>query len=103
MGQPDRNQYDYDEDQQLDLAEPGRWKVLLLNDDYSTMEFVIEVLVKVFKKTTEQATQIMLDVHKNGKGICGVYSYEIAEAKIATVSSMAKKQGYPLRAVMTEE
>jgi len=103
MGNPDRHQYDYDQDSELDLAEPGKWKVLLLNDDYSTMEFVVEVLMKVFKKTAEQAYQIMLDVHKNGKGVCGVYCYEIAEAKMETVAVMGKQQGYPLRAVMTEE
>jgi len=103
MSNPDKHQFDYEQDQELSIAEPGRWKVLLLNDDYSTMEFVVEILMQVFKKNHDQAMQIMLEVHKNGKGLCGIYSHEIAEAKIVIVSSMAKQQGYPLRAVMEEE
>jgi len=103
MSNPDKHQFDYEQDQELSIAEPGRWKVLLLNDDYSTMEFVVEILMQVFKKNQDQAMQIMLEVHKNGKGLCGLYSHEIAEAKIVIVSSMAKQQGYPLRAVMEEE
>jgi len=103
MSNPNKHQYEYDQDEELEIAEPGRWKVLLLNDDYSTMEFVVQILVQVFKKNQDQAMQIMLEVHKNGKGLCGVYSHEIAEAKVTIVGSMAKQQGYPLRAVMEEE
>ncbi|MGP1450442.1 MAG: ATP-dependent Clp protease adaptor ClpS [Wolinella sp.] len=83
-------------------SEPLRFKVILLNDDYSTMEFVVEVLVEVFNKSFEEALNIMLDVHKKGMGVCGIYPYDIAETKVAQVKKRAKAAGYPLRAI-TEE
>jgi ATP-dependent Clp protease adaptor protein ClpS len=69
-------------DQEVD--EPPMYKVMLLNDDYTTMEFVVEVLVYVFQKSAEQATQIMLNVHRSGVGVCGIYPLEIAETKVDT-------------------
>jgi ATP-dependent Clp protease adaptor protein ClpS len=82
--------------------EPTMFKVVLLNDDYSTMEFVVEVLESVFQKTPAEAYQIMMHVHVNGRGIAGVYPWEVAETKVDTVISLARGAGYPLRAI-TEE
>jgi ATP-dependent Clp protease adaptor protein ClpS len=75
---------------------------VLLNDDYSTMEFVVEVLESVFQRTPAEAYQIMMHVHVTGRGIAGVYPWEVAETKVDTVISLARGAGYPLRAI-TEE
>jgi ATP-dependent Clp protease adaptor protein ClpS len=82
--------------------EPSLFKVLLLNDDYSTMDFVIHVLEDVFQKSPAEAFRIMMQVHQQGSGVAGVYPWEVAETKVETVAGMAKAAGYPLRAV-TEE
>ena len=86
-----------------DVREPSMYRVLLHNDDYTTMEFVVEILMVVFNKTAETATEIMLNVHKKGVGICGVYTYEVAETKVGTVSRLAKEHGFPLKCTMEEE
>jgi ATP-dependent Clp protease adaptor protein ClpS len=83
--------------------EPRRFRVLLHNDDYTTMEFVIEILVSVFGKTPEEAVGIMLVVHQTGLGSCGVYTEEVAETKVAQVRDRARKVGFPLRCSMEEE
>ena len=90
-------------DEQLELQEPKKYKVLLLNDDYSTMEFVIEVLTKIFRKSQDEAAAIMLSVHENKKAVCGVYTHEIAQTKVAQVKANARKAQYPLKAIMEEE
>lgn len=82
--------------------DPTLYKVLLLNDDYTTMEFVVQVLEGVFQKTPAEAFRIMMHVHVNGRGIAGVYPWEIAEAKAEKTISMAREAGFPLKAV-TEE
>jgi ATP-dependent Clp protease adaptor protein ClpS len=82
--------------------EPTQFKVVLLNDDYTTMEFVIHVLENVFQKSPAEAYRIMMAVHVSGKGIAGIYPWEVAETKVEIVASMAKEAGFPLRAV-TEE
>lgn len=82
---------------------PRLFKVLLLNDDYTTMDFVVHVLEQVFHKSTVEATQIMLSVHKNGSGLAGVYTKEIAETKVATVQELALKNQFPLKCVMEKE
>lgn len=87
---------------ELKLREPRRYKVLLHNDDYTTMEFVVHVLRRVFHKPEPEAMSIMLAVHKKGLGMCGVYTAEVAETKVDTVHSMAKAAGYPLRASLEE-
>ena len=79
---------------------PSMYYVLLLNDDYTPMEFVIMVLEKVFNKKQEEATQIMLHVHKNGIGVCGTFTYEVAESKCKSVMDMAKKNEHPLQSAM---
>ncbi len=85
-----------------ELREPKQYRVILHNDDYTTMDFVIEVLVTVFHKPTMEATKIMLDVHKRGKGICGVYTYDIAATKTAQVHQMAKMREFPLKCSLEE-
>ena len=87
----------------LDVEEPPMYKVMLLNDDYTTMEFVVEVLVYVFQKSAEQATQIMLNVHRSGVGVCGIYPLEIAETKVDTVLILARENGFPLKCIMERE
>jgi len=93
----------YDLENNLELQEPKKYKVILLNDNYSTMDFVIEILTKIFRKTVDEATQIMLEVHEKGQGICGIYSYEIAQTKVAQVDINAKKAQFPLKAILEEE
>ncbi len=82
---------------------PPLYRVILHNDDYTTMEFVVEILMKVFGKTLEKATQIMLNVHRLGKGVCGVYTYEIAETKVNTVHNLSRERGFPLKSTMEKE
>jgi ATP-dependent Clp protease adaptor protein ClpS len=82
--------------------EPTMFKVVLLNDDYTTMEFVMHVLEQVFQKSPAEAYRIMMHVHLNGRGIAGVYPWEIAETKVETVVSMARKAEFPLRAAIEE-
>jgi ATP-dependent Clp protease adaptor protein ClpS len=82
---------------------PKRWKVLLFNDDYTTMEFVVAVLQTVFRLSPSEATQVMLKVHTQGHGVAGVYPHDVAESKVLTVHERAQSAGYPLRAGMEEE
>jgi len=84
------------------LQEPRLYRVLLHNDDYTTMEFVIGILVEVFHKSAEQAAAIMLAVHEKGIGVCGVYPHEVAETKVAMVHSQARRAGFPLKSTMEE-
>ena len=79
------------------IKKPSMYKVILLNDDYTPMEFVVYVLQKIFNKNQEEATQIMLHVHQKGIGVCGVYTYEVAEVKSKTVVDFAKKNQHPLQ------
>ncbi|MBW1695519.1 MAG: ATP-dependent Clp protease adapter ClpS [Deltaproteobacteria bacterium] len=90
-------------DSETDLKEPPMYRVLLHNDDYTTMEFVVEILMYVFQKPIEEATRIMLNVHRNGIGICGSYTYEVAETKVDTVHTLARENGFPLKCSMEEE
>ena len=90
-------------DSSLALFEPTKYKVLLHNDDYTTMDFVVEVLMGIFHHSLENAINIMLKVHKEGIGECGVYTYEIAETKIAQVRKAARENEFPLRAIMEEK
>ncbi len=81
---------------------PRLYKVILMNDDFTTMEFVIEVLQKFFAMSQERATQVMLQVHNEGSAVCGIYPKDIADTKVAQVSAFAKQHGHPLRC-LTEE
>lgn len=82
---------------------PSLYRVLLLNDDYTPMEFVVYVLQKYFNKDRDDATQIMLHVHQNGVGICGLYTYEVAETKVAQVIDEARRHQHPLQCTMEKE
>lgn len=84
------------------LKKPPLYKVLLHNDDYTTKEFVVQVLQYVFNKEHTEAVQIMLHVHKKGIGVAGVYTYEIAETKVALVDGLARQNEYPLKCTMEE-
>jgi len=84
------------------LKEPSMYKVLLINDDYTPMDFVIDVLVRFFRMNEEQATQVMMNVHTRGKGVCGVFTHEIAETKMLQVNQYAKKNEHPLLCVIEE-
>ena len=83
-----------------ETKKPSMYNVLLMNDDYTPMEFVVMVLEKVFNKKNEDATQIMLHVHKNGIGVCGTFTYEVAESKCKAVMDLAKKNEHPLQCTM---
>jgi ATP-dependent Clp protease adaptor protein ClpS len=84
------------------LKKPPLYRVVLLNDDYTPMEFVVQVLQKIFSMDRSTATRIMLEVHTKGKGICGVYTYEIAETKVAQVTGLAQQHQHPLLCTMEE-
>ena len=88
--------------EERELKEPPQYRVILHNDDYTTMEFVVYVLQTVFHKEETEAVQIMLMVHRNGSGVCGVYTAEVAETKVSLVHDMAKQHGYPLKCSMQE-
>ena len=104
---------EHDEDRQNDAGtitktapktkRPSLYKVLLLNDDYTPQEFVIWLLEVVFHKGREEATQIMLHVHNTGVGICGVYTYEVAETKVAQVLELSRRNEHPLQCTMERE
>ncbi|MDA8404647.1 MAG: ATP-dependent Clp protease adaptor ClpS [Desulfobacteraceae bacterium] len=79
------------------ITEPPMYKLLLHNDDYTTMDFVVEVLMGVCHKSFDEAVQIMMRVHRAGSGVCGVYTYEIAETKSVTIQEMARGRGFPLK------
>ncbi len=82
---------------------PSLYKVLILNDDYTPMEFVVHVLERFFAKPREEAVQIMLHVHRHGVGICGVYTFEVAETKVAQVIELARRHQHPLQCTMEKE
>jgi len=90
-------------DVELELQEPQMFKVLLHNDDYTSMDFVVDVLTGIFHKSEEEAVQIMLQIHEKDKAICGVYSFEIAQTKAQQVKQKAKQNEFPLLATIEED
>jgi ATP-dependent Clp protease adaptor protein ClpS len=84
------------------VKQPPLYRVVLINDDYTPMEFVVDILESVFRMERTRATQVMLEVHTKGKGVCGVYNFEIAETKVAQVMSIAKQHQHPLLCTMEE-
>lgn len=82
---------------------PSMYKVLLLNDDFTPMEFVVHILQRFFRMTMEQATEVMLHVHQKGVGVCGVFTYEVAETKVNQVLSFAKQHEHPLQCTLEKE
>lgn len=93
----------YKEDARNELKKPKMYRVIIHNDDYTSMDFVVEVIVKVFRKRVAEATKIMYDVHHRGKGVVGVYPFDIAATKVAQVHTMARDCKYPLKASIEEE
>lgn len=85
------------------VKHPKKYKVFILNDDYTSMDFVIDILMTIFHKSYQEAELVMLEVHKKDKGICGIYTNEIAETKVMQVHKRARENGFPLRAEMEEE
>lgn len=85
------------------VKKPSMYKVLMLNDDYTPMEFVVHVLERFFGKSGDEATQIMLHVHQKGVGICGVYTYEVAETKVTQTMDLARKHQHPLQCTLEKE
>ena len=83
--------------------QPTRYRVTLLNDDHTTMEFVVHILESVFHKTPAEAYRIMMQVHTQGRGVCGTYAYEVAETKVANTQDLARREGFPLQATLEEE
>lgn len=107
----DRLENQNDDSPRADLAvkekpktqKPSMYKVFILNDDYTPMEFVVEVLETVFKKSHEEAMRIMLHVHRKGSGLCGVYTFDIAETKVMQVLQAARAEQHPLQCIMERE
>jgi ATP-dependent Clp protease adaptor protein ClpS len=89
--------------EQTKTKRPPLYKCILLNDDYTPMEFVVEILKEIFHKPHAEATRIMLHVHQNGMGVAGIYPYEIAETKVRTVEELARESQYPLKCVLEKE
>lgn len=92
-----------DEKIKVTVSEPKRWKVIILNDDSTPMDFVISVLVEIFKHNPEAASHIMLQVHETGSGVAGVYSFEIAEVKAVEATNQARTSGFPLQIRLEED
>ncbi len=88
--------------EQLKLCKTSRWAVVLLNDDTTTMDFVVRILMEIFEKNTEEAINLMLKVHNEGSGVAGIYSYEVARAKQALSHQRAIIEGYPFRVRLEE-
>ena len=89
--------------ERTETKKPRLWRVLLLNDDYTPMEFVVAVLERFFRKTVQEAELIMLAVHHKGQGVAGVYTRDVAETKVAQVTAHARQEGHPLRVVAEPE
>jgi ATP-dependent Clp protease adaptor protein ClpS len=88
---------------QTRTRKPSMYKVLMLNDDYTPMEFVVHVLERFFSKNREEATEIMLHVHRRGVGVCGVFTYEVAETKVNQVTEFARRNQHPLRCTLEKD
>jgi ATP-dependent Clp protease adaptor protein ClpS len=106
----DKDDHDHDEGDgpQIGVVEktrtrtrrPSMYRVLLINDDYTPMEFVVEILEQIFHKTRDEAVAVMLNVHQSGVGVCGVYSFDVAETKVAQVDALARQHEHPLQCTM---
>ena len=101
-----QNKYDYEDDviledeEEVELKPPSMYKVLFHNDDYTSMEFVVLILQIIFHKSTEESNKIMLDVHYNGVGVVGIYTYEVASTNIYLVEKLAEENEFPFKATM---
>lgn len=95
--------YDYESDVDVKLILPKMSKVVMLNDDYTTQDFVISILMNVFNKNINEATNIMLEIHNKGRGICGIYTYDIAQTKADIATRKSRQAGFPLITIVEEE
>jgi len=102
-GDDDGTGFDLATETRVRTKKPSLYRVLLLNDDYTPMEFVVYILERYFNRSREQATRIMLHVHQKGVGLCGVYTYEVAETKVAQVLDLARRHEHPLQCVMEKD
>ncbi len=98
-----KEELDFELEEKQETEHLKRYKVLLLNDDYTSMDFVVDILLDIFKHPLDNAINLMLSVHKDGKAVCGVYTYELAETKIDQVTKRARENEYPLKAIMEED
>lgn len=89
--------------EETELKEPSMYRVVMNNDDYTTMDFVVMVLMAIFHKTRAESEKVMMDIHKKGRGLCGVYPYDVAETKIRQVEALAEKHKFPLSCSLEEE
>lgn len=90
------------EKSKIKTKKPKHYKVVMHNDDYTTMEFVVDILMNIFNKKLEEANKIMIDVHKRGKGIAGIYPYDIAVTKVSTAMAIAEEEGFPFKLTIEE-
>jgi len=100
MNMPEQFDGQIKEKVRKEVKEPDMYRIILLNDDYTTTDFVVEILVSIFHKPPIEAAKIMMDVHKKGKGIVGLYTYDIAATKIEQVHAIAREREYPLKCIM---
>lgn len=103
MGTKKEEQTDLMEANRTEVIPPSFYKVLLLNDDYTTMDFVILVLKKFFNKTEEEAHSLMMEIHLKGQAVCGIYTFEVAESKVSKVNKFSKENGHPLKCISESE
>ncbi|MDD2838360.1 MAG: ATP-dependent Clp protease adaptor ClpS [Sulfuricurvum sp.] len=94
--------HEHSTDLDITVGHPKQYNVFLLNDDYTSMDFVVDILIKIFRRNFQDAHRIMIEVHQKGRGLCGVYPFEVAETKVHQVSSTARENGFPLKAIMEE-
>lgn len=99
----EQQQSDFLEKERVELKEPRRYKVIIHNDDFTTMDFVVLVLKTIFFKTTVESEQLMMHVHQKGSAVVGVYSYDIARTKVDKATDMARREGFPLRLSISPE
>jgi len=98
-----KSDLDLEVESKQESLETKRYKVVLLNDDFTSMDFVVEILMDLFEHSVDSAINIMLQVHRDGRGVCGVYTFEVAETKAFQVKKRAKENEYPLKAIVEEE
>lgn len=99
----EKQQSSYKERERIDLREPRRFKVTIYNDDFTTMEFVVKILTTVFFKSTSEAEELMMKVHRSRSAVVGIYPYDIALSKVQKATRMARNEGFPLRLTVTPE
>ncbi len=98
-----RNDFSYSNEEEIEIQEPGLYNVIMHNDDYTTMEFVIFILMEVYNKSDDEAKNIMINIHTKGSGVAGTYVYDIAKTKLDQTNKLSEKNTYPLLCTIEEE